>query len=147
MTVYKKPQTPEQILADEHKRKNCLIVISGGTKIMENFRDLGGQPCKKEVKARPEKGQTLKQLHDFIKRDDGGLTRSQCLFTFREWKYWIIVSSEKNITRAPVATNQIYWSKTNNSSFFEHPCFTSSPIFSNEKFSLSTKFRRFSKYY
>lgn len=34
---------------------------------MENFRDLGGQPWKKEVKARPDKGRPFKQLHDFIK--------------------------------------------------------------------------------
>lgn len=34
---------------------------------MENFRDFGGKPWKKEVKARPGEGQTLKQLRDFIK--------------------------------------------------------------------------------
>lgn len=31
---------------------------------MENFRDLGVQPWKKEVKARPQEEQTLTQLHD-----------------------------------------------------------------------------------
>lgn len=31
---------------------------------MENFRDLGVQPWKKEVKARPREEQTLTQLHD-----------------------------------------------------------------------------------
>lgn len=35
---------------------------------MENFKDLGGLPWKKEVKVRPGEGQTLKQFMILLKR-------------------------------------------------------------------------------
>lgn len=46
------------------RARNTELSSRGATEIMENFRDLGVQPWKKEVKARPREEQTLTQLHD-----------------------------------------------------------------------------------
>lgn len=86
-------ESPKSLLTST-RAKNTSLSSRGATKIMENFRDLGGQPWKKGVKARPGEGQTLQRLHGFIKE----MTKAwlaECPFTLRERKYWIITDLQR----------------------------------------------------
>lgn len=115
MTVHKKKnktQSAEQILADKHKGKKCLTAITWSSQDNGKFQRpwsaaMGeGRQSKTWRRADPAAASRL------YERDDGGFTTPERLFTFREWRYWIIIwSSEKDITRVWGATNQIYWSK------------------------------------
>jgi len=118
-----KPQSPEQILADKHKGRKCLIVITWSYRDNGKFQRPWSAGTAEGSQSKTWRRADLQAASRLYQRGDGGLTRPECLFTFRKWKHWITTrSSEKDMTRVPVATNQTYWSKTNDSSFFDHPC-------------------------